>query len=212
MSVVIGGQDGPYGVLGVHTTRARTFTTDDVSFLQSIANVLASAVERTRAEEAVRESEVRFQTILDTASDAIISIDNDQRIILFNQQDEKMFGYQAEEVLGDTLGMLLPDALRDTHPAHIDDFVEEGVSQRQMSERPELLAQRKNGETFPTEVTLSRLDLGKQRVLTAIVRDVTERRKAENSVRESEKRYHNLFEQFHRSPCGRRTSPPLALA
>ncbi len=195
VSVVIGGRDKPYGVLGVHTTTAHEFTPEDVDFLQSMANVLASAVERDRGENAVLESEERLQAILDSASDAIISMDENLRIVLFNQRACDTFGYTPEEALGQTLDMLLPESARKHHTSHVKGFANEESTQRRMSDRAELSGRRKNGDEFPVEITISKTERRGQTIFTAIVRDVTERSVAQALVRESEERHRSLFER-----------------
>jgi PAS domain S-box-containing protein len=195
VSVVIGGREKPYGVLGIHTTVPHEFTTEDVDFLQSTANVLASAVERDLGEKAVLESEERLQAILDSASDAIISVDEDRKIVLFNQYACDTFGYTPEEALGQNLGMLLPAFAGKRHLGHVEDFFAERGVNRTMSERVDLAGRRKDGSEFPTEITISRTARGGQTIFTAIIRDVTERTVAQALIRESEERHRSLFER-----------------
>ncbi|MDK1009549.1 MAG: PAS domain S-box protein [Actinomycetota bacterium] len=182
MSVIIGGREQPYGVLGVHTIRQRTFTSEDIDFIQSVANVLAAAVEQDRDQREVRATHERLQAILDTASDSIIAVGENQKILLFNQHACKTFGYTSEEILGQPLSMLLPEKARPVHSGYIESFADDATPQRMMSGNSELTGRRKDGEEFPVEITISKTTLGDQMILTAIVREVTERKAAEERL------------------------------
>ncbi len=143
--------------------------------------------ERKRAEEETHAANARFQGILDTASDAILSMGGDQRIVLFNQQAEAMFGYPAHEVIGRPLKILLPPRFRKGHKGHVEGFAAGSVSRRPMSERTELYGLRKDGKEFPVEITISKLELEGQPVFTAVVREITERKRLEDQLRQSQK-------------------------
>ena len=194
ISVIIEGQDHPYGVLGVHSSQQRAFTPEDVDFVQSVANTLASAIERRRGELAILEGERRLQPILDNASDAIISTDGHE-IIVFNRQASKVFGYTSDEALGRPFRMLIPDHFNQQYGNIIAAFVGGRIPQRLAGKRFELVGRRKNGEEFPAEITISKVEDGGQWVLTSIVRDITERVQAQERIRESEQRFRDLFER-----------------
>jgi diguanylate cyclase (GGDEF)-like protein/PAS domain S-box-containing protein len=134
---------------------------------------------------AAHASNVRFWQIVDAASDAIISVDDRQRIVVFNKQAARAFGYAEREAIGRPLALLLPSRFRGDHDLHVARFKEEPESQRTMSERPVLLGRRKNGEEFPVEITISKTVSDGQPLMTAIVRDVSERQKIERDLRES---------------------------
>ena len=134
---------------------------------------------------AAHASNVRFWQIVDAASDAIISVDDRQRIVVFNRQAERAFGYAEREAIGRPLTLLLPSRFQGGHDLHMARFKEEPESQRTMSERPVLLGRRKNGEEFPVEITISKTVSDGQSLMTAIVRDVSERQKMERELRES---------------------------
>ena len=159
-----------------------------------VLGIARDITKRKRAEKELAASQAQFQGILDGASDAIISIDGKQQITLFNQQAERIFGYQAREVLGQPLTRLLPAQVREKHGGHVEKFVAEGTTSRRMGQALELSGRRKNGEEFPVEVTISKLLLEGKQVLTAIVRDVTKRVRAEQALRLSEQKYRDLFE------------------
>ena len=135
--------------------------------------------EHRAAMEALRTSEFRFASIVDIAADAIVSVDDDQVITLFNQGAERIFGYTAAEVIGKPLDLLLPPDVRGVHREHIRQFASAGESARRMGERSEVRGRRKNGEIFPAEASISKFDLGERRVFTAVLRDITDRRAAE---------------------------------
>ncbi|QHG17607.1 GAF domain-containing protein [Nostoc sp. ATCC 53789] len=103
MSVIIQGQKQPLGVLGAHTTRQREFTQNDIHFLQAIANVLATTIERKWAEQKIREQ----AALLDIASDAIIVRNFQNQILFWNQGAERLYGWEAHEALGKNLEELL---------------------------------------------------------------------------------------------------------
>lgn len=126
-----------------------------------------------------------LQDILEAASDAIISMDERQRIIFFNRQAEITFGYQSHEVIGRPLGVLLPARFREDHKRSVEGFAAEDVNRRYMNQREgvSLIGLRKNGEEFHGEVTISKLDLGGRRIFTAIVRDITERKRSEEMIK-----------------------------
>jgi len=100
ISVIIQGKERPYGVLGAHTTRRREFTEDEVSFLQSIANVLAEAVERRKAEEALERVLKDWQNTFDAISDGVWILDSDGCILRSNGVFEKMLGIETKNIIG----------------------------------------------------------------------------------------------------------------
>jgi PAS domain S-box-containing protein len=118
--------------------------------------------------------------IVQLAADGIISIDDEERIRLFNAGAEEIFGYSADEVLGEPLEILIPSRYREMHHAeHLPHFARAHESARRMGARREVYGRRKNGEEFPAEVAISKVTVDGRRMYNAVVRDVTERKRYE---------------------------------
>lgn len=181
ISIVIGVDGEPYGVLGAHDTEHRRFLKHDISFLQSVANVLADAISRRRAEDALRESEARNRAILETTVDAVITADAEGRILSFNQAAERIFGYTAAEVLGQNLKVLMPPPYREEHDGYMRSYRETG-RRRIIGIGREVMGLRKDGTTFPMDLAVSEVYLGDRVIFTGIIRDITERRQLEQEI------------------------------
>lgn len=132
-----------------------------------------------------RETAALLAGIVAIASDAIISIDEQQCITMFNHGAEAIFGYAANEVIGQPLTMLMPERFQVTHVGHVNQFRHSQVSARRMGDRTEILGQRKSGEVFPAEASISKIEIGGRLIYTTVLRDVTER-KASQEALESE--------------------------
>ena len=150
----------------------------------AIVVVVRDLSERLRAEEALRFSEAKFSGIVSISADAIITVDQEQRITVFNTGAEKIFGYSREEVLGAPLDLLLPQRLREGHRGQVAEFGAGRSTARRMGERlASILGRRKNGEEFPAEASIANLKVGETTLLTVVLRDVTERERAERQQR-----------------------------
>ncbi len=140
-----------------------------------------------RAREAraldARALEARFEGILAIAADAIITVDESQRIVHFNRGAERIFGYAASEVIGEHLNLLIPDRFRAAHPRHVAVFAAGSETARLMGHRREVAGLRKNGQEFPAEASISKLGLPGSLLLTVMLRDATERRQLERNQR-----------------------------
>jgi PAS domain S-box-containing protein len=117
--------------------------------------------------------------IIGISADAIIAVDRDQRVTFFNDGATRIFGYRPEEVLGKPLDMLLPAQARKAHQGHFEGFLKAPVAARRMGERQEIAGRRKNGEEFPAEAAIAKLESDGQMYASVVLRDVTERKLAE---------------------------------
>jgi PAS domain S-box-containing protein len=115
--------------------------------------------------------------------DAIISIDSGQNVVLFNEAAERMFQRKAADVIGHSLEQLLPKRFASRHSRHIDAFARTGVSNRAMDSLGALSALRADGSEFPIEASISQTSIAGEKLFTAIIRDITERKRAENMQR-----------------------------
>lgn len=133
--------------------------------------------ERRRAEEALRASEARFRSVVQSANDAIILADHHGDIITWNQGAEAIFGYGAAEVIGKPLTMLMPERYRQAH--------ERGMERLRTTRRPQLMGKtlefhglRKDGTEFPIEISIAMWESGGSQFCSGIIRDITERKQA----------------------------------
>lgn len=145
---------------------------------------LAKANDDLRAEISERKrAEAKFHNLLKSAPDAIVTVDDQGRIVLVSEQAEKYFGYSQEELHGQSIEILLPESLRDRHVGHRAHFLNDPHT-RYMGIGLELSGRRKDGTTFPVEISLSPLKIDEDGYLiTSIIRDITEHKKAEQALR-----------------------------
>ncbi len=121
--------------------------------------------------------------IIGISADAIICVNHDQRVTFFNEGAERIFGYTAAEIMGKPLEQLLPDRHRSAHAHHVQQFGHSPVNARRMGERRQIAGRRKNGEEFPAEAAIAKLQTGTDVVFSVVLRDVTEQRRLESAQR-----------------------------
>lgn len=171
-----------YGEL-IHQTRdGRQLTVDSRHVLvceedgrKLVLETNRDLTSRKLTEQALRESEARLSRILNSAMDAIISVNAQQQIVLFNAAAERMFGYTAKEVLGQSLNRFIPTHFQTVHEDHIRQFGQTGETSRAMGALNAICGVRRNGEEFPIEASISQIENGGQQLFTVILRDITER-------------------------------------
>ena len=135
--------------------------------------------------------------IQDLADDAIIAIDHEQSLVLFNHGAEKMFGYLAAEVLSRPLDILLPEGLAALHRKHIESFGHSPVPSRRMGERLNVAGRRKDGSEFPAEASIAKIAVHGRIVFTVILRDASERMLVEASLKASLREKEVLVKEIH---------------
>jgi PAS domain S-box-containing protein len=163
---------------------------------RTVAVVLDDITERKRAEATLRESQERFSAIVGSAMDAIIALDAKQNIVLFNAAAEKMFGCEGREALGRSVDRFIPERHRGAHRAHIERFAASGAATRALGQLTPLSGLRANGEEFPMEASVSQIVLNGEPLYTTILRDITERKRAEERLRQSEHRFRQVVQSL----------------
>ncbi len=156
--------------------------------------VFRDQTEERRAERALRESEAYARAVVDCALDAVIGIDHEGRVVEFNPAAERLFGYSREEAVGRELAALIvPPQLQERHRRGLARHLATGEATI-LGRRVEMPARRKDGEEILVELAITRIDRDGPPRFTAYLRDVTEQRRAQDALRESERRYRALFE------------------
>lgn len=136
----------------------------------------ATTTENRETAERLAESQQRLAGIVDSAMDAIITVNKKQEIILFNPAAEAMFGYSASEAMGKAITILIPERFRSDHERHVDRFRLEGVTSRRMRSLGTLSGVRSSGDEFPVEASISHVVVGEEELATVILRDITDRK------------------------------------
>jgi PAS domain S-box-containing protein len=145
---------------------------------------LTDISERKQAEEARQTSEARLNGLVSSAMDAIITIDSNHRITLFNPAAADMFGLTSGEVLGSNLDRLIPSRFRSTHSDQVHRYGETQVSARTMGNLREILGLRADGNEFPMEASIAQLEVNGEKTFTVVLRDITERKRMDQVLQD----------------------------
>ena len=160
--------------------------------LIGVASVARDITEQKRSEEGLRQSQAQLKSIIDSAMNAVITVDRDQQVVMFNAAAEKMFLCSAAEALGSPLERFIPERFRQKHLAHMTNFGENRIARR--DPLGVLTGLRTNGEEFPLEISISKTESDGTTLFTAIMRDVSERVLAEKSMRLAQARLVSALE------------------
>jgi PAS domain S-box-containing protein len=173
-------------------TAQRGFEHDPEGNPARIIDTVTDATRLKAAENHVQEAEVRLEAIVRSAMDAIITVDSDQRIVLFNAAAERMFGCGAADAIGQPLERLIPERFRAGHRAHVERFSHTGETSRRMGVQMALWALRADGTELPIEASISHATVRGHKLLTVTLRDITERTTAEQEIRRSHQELREL--------------------
>lgn len=180
VTVVIAGEDGPFGILAVHSRQSRKFTGDDVIFLQAVANVVSTAIIRNRISDELVDRERTLDAILDNAADGIVVSDARGNIVMANGAAETIFGYEAALLTKMQIRDLVPATYpgKSSQAAHVVDI--------QTSAR-EMVGRRADGSTVPIDIAMSEFDGPDGSLHIALVRDITEQKSLQSQLIQASK-------------------------
>jgi PAS domain S-box-containing protein len=152
----------------------------------TFVGIIRDITERQRTEQEVRRAAARLRAVLDTAVDGVILIDARGRVLMFNPACERLFGYGAGEVLGQNVKMLMPSPYRDEHDRYIDSYRRTGV-RKIIGIGREVVGQRKDGTTFPMDLSVGEAKQEGETVFVGIIHDITERKRTEEQLVQAQK-------------------------
>ena len=211
MSVPIAGQPRPFGALSAHSARHREFSNDEVLFARSVAHVVAAAHRHEQSDRALRDSEARLRAVVDTAVEGIITIDARGIVESMNPSACRLFGYAPEEVVGRNVCLLMPEPYRGQHDGYMDAYARTGRA-RIIGIGREVVGQRKDGSTFPLDLSVSEFELGGRKMFTGVVRDITDRRRLEREVLEAAaEEQRRIGQDLHDGLCQHLTGVAFAM-
>lgn len=179
------------GVLALHSRSWEPWGAPEIQFAGSVALVLAAALDQQRTHHALLTSERRLSVLLDAIIAGVITADVHGRISSANRAARQIFGYAEEELIGANVSVLVAPEHRARHAQGLARFSETERPQRKNSTW-EGLGRRKDGSTFPVELDIAAIEIGGERMLSGIVRDISERKTVERALRESDERCHAL--------------------
>jgi PAS domain S-box-containing protein len=154
--------------------------------------ILRDVTEWVRSEAMLERSQARLRGILDAAMDAIVTVDQHQKIVYFNAAAEKMFGCSQDQAVGGALSWFIPDRFRPAHAQHVAQFGASGISSRRMGGSLVVTGLRRSGEEFPIDASISQLSDGQAKFYTVILRDVSERVRAHEALAQSKEELREL--------------------
>jgi PAS domain S-box-containing protein len=147
--------------------------------------IIHDLTQRERVERALRESTARLRAVVETAIDGVILIDSRGRILLFNPACERLFQYRADEVIHEYVGLLMPSSYRVEHDGFIRNFLD--IGERKSGVGREVLGQRKDGSTFPMDLSAGEAEQDGEAIFVGIVHDLTERKRTEEQLVQAQK-------------------------
>ena len=175
-----------YGLLAVSMPEDFLASDEELDLFKEVTEDIAFALHKIELDNkqvqmdlALRQSEKLFRTIISTSMDAMIAVDSNGLITIFNPAAEKMFDCRAEDMIGGSLDPLLPDEYKEKHGSYLKGFFTLGEPSGAIGRTIELTALRKDGTVFPIELTLSEGISGEQKFVVAVIRDITERKQSE---------------------------------
>ena len=149
--------------------------------------LLGAVMGRQSLERQLTDSESRLNGILQSAMDAIVTVDDWQNIVLFNLAAERMFQCPAAEAIGQPISRFIPQRFREAHHEHVNEFGRSGTTSRKMGAPGVVMGLRANGEEFPAEASISQIAVDGRKYFTVILRDVSERQRVEQQLRQAER-------------------------
>jgi PAS domain S-box-containing protein len=186
-----------FGTLAVFSGEPGYFDDELSDVIEEMAGNLGMAHAKMKADADLLESEARLSGMVDSAMDAIVTVDETMRIVVFNRAAEQIFGAPAAGMLGSHIDSLLPQRLRAGHADHIRAFGTSGSTSRAMGRLGHVTALRASGDEFEAEASISYTIVDGRTLYTVILRDVTERLAAQRAVEEAEARFRSLVEHSH---------------
>lgn len=175
------------GAMMVYACEACAFGPQEIELFEDLGKQLGNAFRAAARNDRLRLSEAKYSKLIAATPTPILGVDAHSNVQLFNEAAEKVFLYRAPEIIGQPLRLLIPEVARSAHDRLVSEYAANGEGSRRMAPIRTLVGVRKNGASFPVEVTISKVDTNDGPLMTAIIRDLTEEKAMQARLVQSEK-------------------------